>query len=410
MDARKHAQMILGVRGRPNWLLVSLILSSVMVAEGLPLILSHLFPPGSWAAFAISTLCVTVIGEILPQAIMPLFVLEVAGRMMWFVKALMWLMAIPGVLFAYPLRLFKTLKKKRHPYKMDGILEVDELIEFIRLHEKGEGLGGNLEDGVGCIARMMMVQQEDVKHWKSVTVVHADPQGSSTTFQRHTNVDSVSDDILSPMTEGSRISSNGTTRGLRRRTNRSSEPFAEPLSENGNTALEPYPTKRGSTVGRLVDRSSCQHEDRPLGDIPLNQASTTSSRQRLPLKFDQVDGPSLLQVDRLSFCNMANGLLRQKERSTSGQWVKAIIRDLDTLTSGQSAISALNQNSHCSSQKKLWNNPRSASTGTIPESQDPSSRANASFWTSGHMPRTRHSVYSYFNMEDMGMKVSKKSD
>jgi len=341
---------------------------------------------------------------------MPLFVLEFAGRMMWFVRALMWLMAIPGVLFAYPLRLFKTWKKKRHPYKMDGILELDELIEFIRLHEHGEGLGGRLEDGVGCIVRMMMVQQEDVQHWESVVVLHSDPQGGSTIFQRYANTVSESNDILSPMAESSRGSSNGTTRGLRRRTNRSSEAYPGTFSEKGPTAFVPNSLRIDSTAEKVVDQPSYQIEDRSLGDIPLNQVSTTSSRRRLPSKFDQVDGPSIPQVDRLSFCDMADGPLRQKERSTSGQWVKALVRDLNTLTTGQSAKSPVIETAHCSSWKNFRNGCRSASTGTLPESHYPSCRGNAQFWTSGHMPRSRQSVYSYFKVEDGALRVAKKTD
>lgn len=403
--------MILGVRNRPNWLLVSLILSSVMVAEGLPLILSHLFPPGSWAAFAISTICVAVIGEILPQAIMPLFVLEFAGRMMWFVRALMWLMAIPGILFAYPLRLFKTWKKKRHPYKMDGILEIDELIEFIRLHEQSEGLGGRLEDGVGCIVRMMIVQQEDVQQWKSVVVLHSDPQGGSTVFQRYANPVSESNHILSPMAESSRRSSNGTTRGLRRRANRSSEAYPGTFSENGPTAFVSNPLKIDSTAEKVINQPTYQTEGRSLGDISLNQVSSISSRRKLPSKFDQVDGPSIPQVvDRLSYCDMADGPLGQRERSTSGQWVKALIRDLNTLTTGQSTKSPVIDTAHCSSWKNFQNGCRSASTGTLPQSHYPTCRGDAQFWTSGHMPRSRQSVYSYFNVEDGALRVTKKTD
>lgn len=295
-------------------------------------------------------------------------------------------------------------KKKRDPYKMDGILEIEELIEFIRLHEHGVGLGGRLEDGVGCIARMMMVQQEDVQHWKSVVVLHSDPRGGSTTFQRYANTGSESSDILSPMAESSRGSSNGTTRGLRRRTNRSSEAFPGTFSEKRANTIVPNSSRRDSTAERVVDQSSCQIEDRPLGDIPLNQVSTASSRQRFPSKFDQVDGPSIRQVGRLSLCDMADDPLRQKGRSTSDQRVEALV------ATGQPARSPLFETAHCSNWKNLRSGCRSASTGTIPESQDPSCSRNAYFWTSGHMPRSRQSVCSYFKVEDRATKVSKMTD
>lgn len=165
----------------------------------------------------------------------------------------MWLMAIPAAPFAYPLRLLQRWKNRHHPYQMDGILAMDELIEFIRIHEKGEGLGGRLEDGTGCMLRMIMVQQEGVKHWKSVIVLSSDSQASSTMFQRHVNEEYETSDTMSPMTESSRGSIQDITRGLRRRTNRSSEAFPKALSETVVTALAPPPMRRDSTIVGVVD-------------------------------------------------------------------------------------------------------------------------------------------------------------
>ena len=74
----------------------------------------------------------------------------------------MWLMAIPAAPCAYPLRLLQRRKNRCHPYRMDRILAIDEPIEFIRVHEKGEGLGGKLEDGTRCMLRMIIVRQKEV--------------------------------------------------------------------------------------------------------------------------------------------------------------------------------------------------------------------------------------------------------
>ena len=318
----------------------------------------------------------------------------------------MWLMAIPAVIFAYPLRLFKRWKKRRNPYKMDGILEMDELIEFIRLHEKGEGCGGSLEDGAGRIVRMMMVQQEDVNHWKSVIVLYPSPQVSATTFQRHINPESEGDNILFPIAESSRGSSSGTARGLRRRTNRSSEAF----SGNRNTIIEPSHTRNDSGAGRAVDQPPDEHEDLPLDEISANRASSTSSHQRLPVRLHQVDGPSIPQIDKSTFYDIADNLLQLKEESTSGQWVKALVRDLNTLASGQPALSPGNRHPHSSNWQNGRSGSRSASTGTIQESQNDIIRGSASFWTSGHIPQPRQSVYSYFNVDVRGIKGPQKAD
>lgn len=261
---RKHAQMILDVRGHPNWLLVSLILASVMVAEGLPLILSHEFKPGSWAAFSVSTVCVAVIGEIIPQAVMPMFILEIAGRFMWFVKGVMYLMAIPSSGFAYALRLFKRWKKKGQPYRMDGILDVDELIEFVRLHEKGELLGGKLEDGAGMLIRMMMVQQEEVKPWRSATILYDDPEATPTMLQRYQfpriESNTIAHNVLSTTIVGSsERDSNGTTGGIRRRPNWSSEAY--PTIET--PAWIRYSQWGNQSIGRAVSPVPPQASEPP---------------------------------------------------------------------------------------------------------------------------------------------------
>ena len=322
----------------------------------------------------------------------------------------MWLMAIPAAPFAYPLRLLQRWKNRHHPYQMDGILAMDELIEFIRIHEKGEGLGGRLEDGTGCMLRMIMVQQEGVKHWKSVIVLSSDSQASSTMFQRHVNEEYETSDTMSPMTESSRGSIQDITRGLRRRTNRSSEAFPKALSETVVTALAPPPMRRDSTIVGVVDQSYYQREDLSLDNLPPNRTSTMTSRRKLPLRLAQIDGPSVSQINRLSSCNAVDPQFRRKGKLTSGQWFKALLSDFDTLTSDRPIIPPSTQSVCLSNWKNLRNSLRSASTGTILEYRSPNGRLETSFWTSGHMPQARQSVYSYFGVEDAGRRRSKKTD
>lgn len=158
---RKNAAKILEVRNRPDWLLTSLILASVMVAEGLPLVLNQLLPSDAiWVSFLVSTTAVALFGEIIPQTVMPLYTLEISGRCMWFVKTVMYLNAIPAFIPAYALRKFRCWRKRKEPYKMDGIMDMDELMEFVRLHEQSECHGGQLLDEAGTLVRTVMEHQK----------------------------------------------------------------------------------------------------------------------------------------------------------------------------------------------------------------------------------------------------------
>lgn len=173
---RKHAALILQVRNRPNWLLTSLVLASVMVAEGLPLVLDRMFKPSSYGAFVISTIAVALAGEIIPQSIMPLYILEFGGGCIWFVKITMWLMAPIAFPLAYALGLFKTWRTRGQSDKMDGLLQINELVEFIRLHEQCEKNGGVLANEAGLILRTLVENHDgtvgqDIRPFAAVMVL-----------------------------------------------------------------------------------------------------------------------------------------------------------------------------------------------------------------------------------------------
>ena len=160
-----------------------------MVAEGLPLILDHLFRPGSYVAFTLSTVAVALLGEIIPQSIMPLYILDIGGRCTWLVKTIMWLMAPIAGPLAYALRAFKKWQIRREPNKVDGILEMDGLVEFVRLHERSEENGGGLIEDTGFFVRTMMENQDgvvgqDVRPWSAVTLVNAASLVSPKIFER----------------------------------------------------------------------------------------------------------------------------------------------------------------------------------------------------------------------------------
>jgi len=123
------------------------------VAEGLPLCLNHLFAVGALLPFIISTILVTLFGQLIPQAIVPLYVLSVASRMTWFLRVLMILTSPLSVPLGWCFRWCKVWGKRKQGWRADGVLDREELGEFVRLHERGAGLGGVLDDGVGGVVR-----------------------------------------------------------------------------------------------------------------------------------------------------------------------------------------------------------------------------------------------------------------
>jgi CBS domain containing-hemolysin-like protein len=150
-----------------------------MVAEGLPLVLNRLLSPrANWAPYLISTTAIALFGEIIPQTIMPLYILEIGGRTMWLLKCLMLFLALPACIPAYALRKFKTWRVRAKQDKADGIMEADELVEFMRLHEQSQCFGGPLTDECGAMARSVVLGQRQlvdkyVRPWMNCTVLDA---------------------------------------------------------------------------------------------------------------------------------------------------------------------------------------------------------------------------------------------
>ena len=170
------------IRSRPNWLLVTLIIVSVMIGEGVPLSMSYLMPTrSSWLTFLISTTTIALFGELIPQALVPMFSLEIGGRAFWFLRFLMWIFAVPACIPAYGLRRLRRWRGKMHSDKRDGILDVDEMREFIRLHIRSCGNGGSLTDECGSLVRAVLSGQcktiaEYVRPWTYFTTLDVNEQ------------------------------------------------------------------------------------------------------------------------------------------------------------------------------------------------------------------------------------------
>ena len=158
---REYAGKLLKVRSHPNWLLASLIITSVGISEALPIVLSHIFRPGYWLPFVLSTLLVAFFGQLVPYTIMPMYILRIAGKMTWFLELLKWLTAPVSVPTAYLLRCGKEWRFKHGHRKLESVLPMDELEAFIKLHEVGEGFGGVVKGEVGAVARGIIRNQNE---------------------------------------------------------------------------------------------------------------------------------------------------------------------------------------------------------------------------------------------------------
>ena len=158
MTHRECAGKVLKVRNRPDWLLLSLVAVSVAIGEVLPVLWSHLFLAGTLSSY-VTTNVVIIVSQVGPTFVMPIFHLEISGHCTGFVRFIMWFSAPVTMVPAYALRRFRRWRKRGQQAHMDGLLPLDELIEYIHLHEKGQGYGGTLDNHVGKAMRDLMEAQ-----------------------------------------------------------------------------------------------------------------------------------------------------------------------------------------------------------------------------------------------------------
>lgn len=234
---RNFAGKVLRVRNRPDWLLVSLVVLSVAILEVLPIFWSHLFMASTSTSYITSNI-VILVSQVGPTMVMPVFHLEISGRFTWLVRLIMWLCAPVTVLPAYALQRLKQWRKRGQPVHMDGLLPLNELIEFIRLHEKGQKYGGTLDDNAGKAIRFLLegqilgetssahVETEGSRpsHFtestESTTMQSLHPEGSTTL---ETQCISGPTRIRSHCQEGSTAIEEIRASGLRKRGERSTE-------------------------------------------------------------------------------------------------------------------------------------------------------------------------------------------
>lgn len=301
---RTFAGKVLKVRNRPDWMLVSLVVVSVAIAEVLPYFWSHLLMTGSRFSY-LTTNIVIMVSQVGPTFVMPVFHLEISGRFTWFVRLVMWLSAPVTVLPAYALRRLRQWRRRGRPVHMDGLLPLNELMEFIRLHEQGQGYGGMLDDHVGKEMRNLLERQIS----RETSSTHVETEGlrsnqftesiGSTSVQslyqegltaRETESTRGPTSIRSHGQEGSTAVEDVHAPGLRRRGERSTEGYEPVVStvpmQIPEQALLKDPFHRPPTLvnNRYVEPGASN--GRPLQrDFPLQSLSNsvTPRRHRLPM-------------------------------------------------------------------------------------------------------------------------------
>lgn len=96
---RQYAAAIIPMRRHSNLLLCSLVLGNVLVNSGLQLLLDTVFP--GLIGFISTTICVTIFGEIVPQAVCARHGLAIGARTIW----LTWIVIFVTFPISYPLSL-----------------------------------------------------------------------------------------------------------------------------------------------------------------------------------------------------------------------------------------------------------------------------------------------------------------
>ena len=157
---------------------------------------------------------------------------------------------------------------------MDGLLPLDELIEYILLHEKGQGYGGTLDNHVGKAMRDLMEAQissesssrhvETAGSWSIQSSAPASVQslhpGGSTAIDTESVVGST--DIRSHRQEGSTAVEDVHAPGLKKRGDRNTEGH-EPV-------LPSMRVPQQALIKDPVHGSSIPANDRYMGQIALN--------------------------------------------------------------------------------------------------------------------------------------------
>ena len=234
----------------------------------------------------ITTSVVIMVSQVGPTFVMPVFHLEVSGRFTWLVRSIMWLSAPVTVLPAYALQQLRKWRKRGQQPHMDGLLPLNELIEFIHLHEKGQGYGGTLDDDVGKAITDLLRGQISGE----ASSTHVETEGSRS-CQSTESVSSTS--VQSLHREGSTAVEVESTSG---------PTSIKSHRQEGSTAIEDVPAPG---LRRRGDRSTECYE--PVVSMDSMQVPEQALRK------NPIHGPPTPVNDRYVEQGAPNGLLLRRD-------------------------------------------------------------------------------------------------
>lgn len=135
---RERIRVITHMKSHGTWMLCSLVICSVACSEYFPFVVQSLFLGPPWVAILISTICITIFVELVPQFFIPAYPLTWGYYCRPMIWSCMWLTAI----VSWPVSLFLShislITNDR------SVFSNDELKTFIKYHEKSEKNGGRL--------------------------------------------------------------------------------------------------------------------------------------------------------------------------------------------------------------------------------------------------------------------------
>lgn len=149
---RQHASAIIPMRKHSNLLLCSLVLGNVIVNAGLQLLLDTVFP--GLIGFISTTICITIFGEIVPQAVCARYGLAIGAKTIW----ITWIVIIITCPVSYPLSLILDLALGD---EIAFVYDRERLQEYIRITRDHNNLDAQ---EINIISGALKIKKVTVAH------------------------------------------------------------------------------------------------------------------------------------------------------------------------------------------------------------------------------------------------------
>ncbi|POS88398.1 hypothetical protein EPUL_000045, partial [Erysiphe pulchra] len=135
---RERIRVITHLKSHGTWMLCSLIICTVACSEYFPFVIQNLFLGPPWIAILISTICITIFVELIPQFFIP------ARPLTWgyYCRPMIWTCMWVTAVVSWPISLF--LSHISLTTNDRSVFSNHELKAFIKYHEKSEKKGGGL--------------------------------------------------------------------------------------------------------------------------------------------------------------------------------------------------------------------------------------------------------------------------